>query len=124
MAEVDDEQDWICRSQEGDHAANGTARLPGRQIEPRHEAQPKKLRFPLRNFSELEPDKRHYVNSDVADSKPLAAAILAPVLPRRQGKSAANQIAEYLFSPCNALRRQGQKFNNHGPIDGFWCLQA
>jgi hypothetical protein len=42
----------------------------------------------------------------------------SPCLPQR-GKSVANQIVEYLFSPCKSLTRQGERFNNHGLIGGF-----
>lgn len=34
----------------------------------------------------------------------------------QRGKSVANQVAAYLFSPCKPLTRQGKKFNDHGTV--------
>jgi hypothetical protein len=82
-------------------------------------AWPKKLRSSRQNWPGTEPDNTHYVNQHVADSTPVMAASLAPDLPPSKGKRVANQIADYLFSPCKLLTRQGKKFNIHGVARRF-----
>jgi hypothetical protein len=79
----------------------------------------KKLRSSRQDCPQFEPDKTHYVYSDVADSKPVMAASLALDLPPGKGKKVANQITQYLFLPCKLLTRQGKKFNIHGVARRF-----